>query len=291
MKVVVTGAAGQLGRELTPALEGETVVALSRPELDVCDFGRTRALLETIRPDAVINAAAFTHVDDCEAEPSRAFSTNTYAVRNLAEICADLGCVLVHVSTDYVFDGAKTTPYAEDDLPRPLSVYGVSKLAGEYFVRSVAPKHYVIRTSGIYGPAGATTRRSNFVETMLRLARRGEAIRVVVDQVLTPTSARDAARKIVELLGFGRYGLYHVTNGGECSWFEFAQAVFELSGLDVPLAPTTTAAFGARARRPRYSVLAHTALAELGADDLPDWKDALATYLRGHVADSAGGRA
>ncbi|MBI3997407.1 MAG: dTDP-4-dehydrorhamnose reductase, partial [Armatimonadetes bacterium] len=231
MNVVVTGATGQLGTELVTALAGEDVESFGRLALDLCDFVYTRRILSEVRPDAVINAAAFTRVDDCESEPERAFWVNTYAVRNLAQVCADLGCVLVHVSTDYVFDGMKTTPYTEDDPPNPLSVYGVSKLAGEYFVRALTPRHYVIRTSGLYGAAGAASRRGNFVETMLRLAADGRPIRVVEDCVLAPSSARDVARKIVKVLRTNRFGLYHITNAGQCSWFEFAREIFALAGL------------------------------------------------------------
>ncbi len=292
MKVVVTGATGQLGQELVAALAGERVEAFGRLELDLCDFAYTRAVVLDHRPDVVINAAAFTRVDDCETEPERAFWVNAFAVRHLAQVCADVGCSLVHVSTDYVFDGAKASPYAEDDAPNPLSVYGTSKLAGECFVRSLAPRHILVRTSGLYGPAGAASARGNFVETMLRLAERGGPVRVVTDQVLTPSSAQDVAAKIVELVRQDRRGLYHVTNAGQCSWFEFAREIFVLAGRAPALEPTTAAAFGARARRPAYSVLAHTRLAGLGLDDLQPWKDALAAYLRarGGLAAPAGGR-
>jgi dTDP-4-dehydrorhamnose reductase len=271
------------------ALAGEQVEALGRLELDLCDFVYSRTRISGIRPDVVVNAAAFTRVDDCETEPERAFWVNTYAVRNLAQVCADVGCVLVHVSTDYVFDGMKTTPYTEDDLPNPLSVYGTSKLAGEYFVRNLVPRHYVIRTSGLYGRAGAASRRGNFVEMMLRLADEGQPIRVVTDHILTPSSARDVARKIVDVLRTDRFGLYHVTNAGQCSWFEFARAIFALAGVAPHMEPTTEA-HGARARRPRYSVLAHTRLAAMGADDLPSWQEALAAYLRERGRLAATGR-
>lgn len=290
MKIVVTGATGQLGTEVVSALAGEQVDAFGRLELDLCDFVYSRTRISGIRPDAVVNAAAFTRVDDCENEPERAFWVNTYAVRNLAQVCADVGCVLVHVSTDYVFDGMKTTPYTEDDPPNPLSVYGTSKLAGEYFVRTLVPRHYVIRTSGLYGKAGAASRRGNFVETMLRLADEKQPIRVVDGHVLTPSWARDVARKIIDLLRTDRFGLYHVTNAGHCSWFDFARAIFALAGVTPHVLPATTDATGAR--RPRYSVLAHARLAAMGADDLPSWQEALAAYLRerGRLASPATGR-
>jgi dTDP-4-dehydrorhamnose reductase len=262
-----------------------------RLELDLCDFVYTRKVLVDLKPAVVINAAAYTRVDDCEDEPERAFWVNAFAVRNLAQVCTEVGCILVHFSTDYVFDGAKASPYTEADLPNPLSVYGVSKLAGEHFVRSLVPRHYVVRTSGLYGVGGAASRRGNFVETMLRLADEGRPIRVVADQVLTPTAARDVARKTVELLPTDRFGLYHVTNAGQCSWYEFASSIFALAGLQPRLEPISAAEYGARARRPKYSVLAHTRLAELATDDLPSWEEALASYLRerGRLVSTASG--
>ncbi len=292
MKVVVAGATGQLGQELVSALAGERVQAFSRHELDLCDFPYTRAVLSEHRPEVVINAAAFTRVDDCETEPERAFWVNAFAVRHLAKVCAEFGSILVHISTDYVFDGARTSPYTEDDTPNPLSVYGTSKLAGECFVRSLAPRYIVVRTSGLYGPAGVASRRGNFVETMLRLAERGGPVRVVTDQVLSPSSSRDVASKIVELVRQDRRGLFHVTNAGQCSWFEFAREIFALAGRAPVLEPITAAAFGARARRPAYSVLSHARLADAGLDDLRSWRDAVTAYLRerGRLAAPAGGR-
>ncbi|MBM3471592.1 MAG: dTDP-4-dehydrorhamnose reductase [Armatimonadetes bacterium] len=280
MKIVITGATGQLGHELVQALSGNDLAAFGRLELDVCDFVYTRRTIAKIRPEVVINAAALTRVDDCETEPERAFWVNTYAVRNLAQVCADLDCTLVHVSTDYVFDGRKASPYSEDDAPNPLSVYGISKLAGEFFVRSLVRRYYVIRTSGLYGVAGAGTRRGNFVEKIVRAAERGQPIRVVDDQVLAPTAAVDVARKIGELLSCDDYGVYHITDAGQCSWFEFAKTALALCGITASIEPISSAEFSARARRPSYSVLARSRLAQIGADDLPPWQEALSGYLR-----------
>jgi len=280
MKIVITGATGQLGHELVQALSGNDLAAFGRVELDVCDFVYTRRTITKIRPEVVINAAALTRVDDCEIEPEHAFWVNTYAARNLAQVCADLDCMLVHVSTDYVFDGRKTSPYSEHDAPNPLSVYGVSKLAGEFFVRSLVRRFYVIRTSGLYGVAGAGTRRGNFVEKMVRAAERGQPIRVVDDQVLAPTAAVDVARKIGELLSRDDYGVYHITDAGQCSWFEFAKTALAISGITADIEPISSTEFSARARRPSYSVLARSELARIGADDLPPWQEALRGYLQ-----------
>ncbi len=280
MKVVVTGAAGQIGRALVQALGAHEILPYAHAELDLCDFGSVRRILSSVRPEVVVNTAAFTRVDDCEVEPARAFSVNALAVRNMAQVCAGIGCIFVHLSTDYVFDGSKDSPYVEDDLPNPLSVYGTSKLVGEYFARDLVPRHYVIRTSGVYGPTGSNRRDANFVDTMLRLADEGRPIRVVRDQIVSPTAARNVAETIVELIRRDRYGLYHVTSTGECSWFEFAATIFQLAGLAPDLEPTTTVALARRARRPRYSVLAHARLAGLGLNNLPHWKTALARYLQ-----------
>lgn len=279
-RVVVIGANGQLGTDLVKVFKDWDLILFAHSDLDICDFVYTRKILAEAHPGIVINTAAFNRVDDCEDEPSKAFWVNTYAVRKLAQFCAELDCCLVHMSTDYVFGGEKRTPYTEDDAPNPLNVYGVSKLAGEYFVRNICPKHFIIRTSGLYGVAGSSGKGGNFVETMIRLAKEGKPIRVVNDQVLTPTYTKDLAEKIKELLQTEAYGLYHITNSGECSWYEFAGKIFELLGLKPDFRPTTSAEFGANAKRPAYSVLAHERLKRLGLDDLRPWPEALEAYLQ-----------
>jgi len=285
MRLLVIGASGQLGTDLVKVMDDWDLVPITHADLDICDFVYTRKVIEEKKPDVVINTAAFNRVDDCEEEVSKAFWVNAFAVRNLAQVCADLDCILVHISTDYVFDGRKKEPYTEEDPPNPLSVYGASKLTGEYFVRNICPKHFVIRTSGLYGVAGSRAKGGNFVETMIRLAREGKPIRVVNDQVLTPTYTKDLAQKITELSQTEAYGLYHITNSGQCSWYEFASKIFELVGVKPDFRPTTTAEFGAKAKRPAYSVLAHEGLMRLGLGDLRPWQEALAAYLieKGHL--------
>jgi dTDP-4-dehydrorhamnose reductase len=291
MRVVIIGANGQLGTDLVRVLrEREVVIPLTHRKLEVCDFARTREVLVQTRPDIVINTAAFVQVDRCEDEVERSFQVNTYAVRNLAQICQELGSLLVHLSTDYVFDGKKRKPYLENDIPHPLSVYGVSKLAGEYFVRALCERHLVVRSSGLYGLAGSSGKGGNFVETMINMARAGgrpqkKPIRVVDDQILVPTYTRDLAEAIVRLIDSQALGLYHLTSDGECSWYEFAQRIFTLLGLSPDLSPTTTEAFAARARRPAYSVLRSARLAWR----LRPWPQALAEYLqeRGHLPTPA----
>jgi len=277
-RVAVIGANGQLGTDLVKALDGWDLVPLTLADIEICDFVHTRQVLERIKPDFVINTAAFVRVDDCEEEVGQAFSVNAFAARNLAQICADLDCTLVHISTDYVFDGQKREPYTEEDLPNPINVYGASKLAGEHFVRAICPKHLIVRTSGLYGKAGSSGKGGNFVETMIRLAQEGKPIRVVDDQVFSPTYARDLAVLIEEAVQKKTCGLHHFANSGQCTWYEFARKAFELVGLDPELTATTAREFGAKARRPTYSVLSSSTRHRSLPVARP-WEQALAAYL------------
>lgn len=288
MKLLVIGATGQLGRDLVPALAGEEVVPLSHADLELRDNAGMQAVVDGYRPDVVINLAAYHRVDDCEVQPETAFLVNALAVRQLARACRDYASALLHVSTDYVFDGRKGEAYTESDAPNPLSVYGASKVAGEYLVRHTLDRHYIVRTSGLYGLAGSSGKGGNFVERMLQLAREGKPIRVVADQVLTPTYTVDVAAKISELVRTERWGTYHLTNAGQCSWYEFATRIFELAQLEADLSPTTSAEFGARALRPAFSVLRSERLGLTGLSALRPWGEALAAYLQARGEDRAG---
>jgi dTDP-4-dehydrorhamnose reductase len=286
---VIIGSKGQLGTDLQPALGAFRVTGLAHAELDVCDLEQARAVLGALRPDVVINTSAFHKVDVCEDEPAASFAVNATGAYNLARLAAGFGFTLVHFSSDYVFDGRGRVPYREDDLATPVSVYGTSKLAGENLVRAFCPRHFVIRTTGLYGVAGASGKGGNFVETMVRLGKAGP-VRVVDDQVMTPTATADLARAVAALLAAeGRpgvpYGLYHITSASQCSWFAFAKSIFELCGMDVDLTPITTAQSGAKAQRPAFSVLGHGKWMEAGFAELRPWHEALADYLRakGHV--------
>lgn len=278
-KVVLIGANGQLGSELAKIFCNYELVPLTHADLDIADAKEIERLLGQHSPDLILNTAAYHRVDECEEFPARAYEVNALAVRHLAQWAKAHQAVLLHFSTDYVFDGCLRRPYSEADLPEPLSAYAVSKLAGEYFIRAIHDRHFIIRTCGLYGIAGSSGKGGNFIETMLRLATEGKEIRVVDDQVLTPTSAKELAGKVRQLVETGAYGLYHITNNGACSWYEFAAAIFELSGLKPRLQPTTSAAFGAHAKRPAYSVLDNANLRSLGLDDLRHWRDALKEYL------------
>jgi dTDP-4-dehydrorhamnose reductase len=277
---IVVGAGGQLARDLIPRLHGE-IVGLARPEFDLTRPESMRTKLMGLRPEVVFNCAAYNFVDRAESEPDAAFAVNAWGVRHLAEICRDLDCGLVHFSTNYVFglDAQRRTPYVETDNPGPISAYGMSKLAGEYFVRAACPKHFVIRTAGLFGLWGSGGKGTNFVELMLRLAREGKPIRVVNDQVCTPTSTVDLAQATIVLLQTGRYGVYHLTNSGSCSWHEYAQTIFEMAGVQANLTAVTSPEFGAPAPRPRYSVMARKAYQALGFPELRTWREALIDYL------------
>ena len=259
------------------------MTGLTHAQLDVCDTARARELIGGLRPDVLINTTAFHKVDICEDEPAMSFAVNASAAYELARLAGDLGSTLIHFSSDYVFDGRARSPYGEEALPGPINVYGVSKLAGEYLIRRFCARHYVIRTTGLYGVAGASGKGGNFVETMLRLGKGGNPVRVVADQVVTPTATADLAAAVAALIerdGHVPYGLYHVTSGGQCSWYEFARAIFERCGMEVDLTPITTAESGAKATRPAFSVLDHQRWIRAGLQELRPWHEALDDYLR-----------
>jgi dTDP-4-dehydrorhamnose reductase len=280
MKLAIIGANGQLGVDLCRVLTAEriSIVPLTHRELDVSDPGKVDQVLDSIQADVVISTAAFHKVEECEKQPAPSFAVNSVGPRNLALACRQNNAVLVHFSTDYVFDGGQHQPYTETDLPRPLNVYGVSKLAGEHMLALSWHRHFTIRTCGLYGVAGSAGKGGNFVETMLKKAAEGAPLRVVNDQVLTPTFTGDLAEAVSQLIRTERYGLYHVSAEGECSWYEFARKIFELEGLTVDLQPVSTREFPSPVQRPAYSVLSKQKLNSLGLD-MPHWEDGLSRYL------------
>ncbi|MFL5245905.1 MAG: dTDP-4-dehydrorhamnose reductase [Gemmataceae bacterium] len=281
MKYALIGAAGQLGRDLVSRLPGD-VMAWTRAEADLTKPAELKAKLEEYKPEIVINCAAYNFVDRAESEPEAAFAVNTWGVRNLATICAERDSVLVHFSTDYVFgfDQNRSFAYVETDPPGPLSVYGLSKLAGEYAVRALCPRHFVIRTCGLYGVWGSGGKGGNFVDTMLWLASQGKPLRVVNDQICTPTYTVDLAQATLALLKTKKYGLYHLTNAGACSWYEFARAIFEIEGIDANLTAIPTSEYPTPARRPGCSVLSCAAYEALSLPPMRSWKNALGAYLQ-----------
>jgi len=281
-RYVVIGATGQLGSDLVRTFDDRSgeLVPLSTRDVDIRDAGATQSILEALRPTCVLNTAAYNLVDRAEEDGGSAFALNAEAVGSLAAICQSIGARLVHFSTDYVFDGAKRTPYLETDPPRPISVYGESKLAGERLALERCERAVIFRVCGLFGLAGALGRgKGNFVETMVRLASEGRALRVVSDQVLCPSYTLDLARKVWAVLPKAAHPVYHLTNAGQTSWYDFARRALELAAVAANLTAVTAAEYGARARRPAYSVLAHGHLAALGEDDLRPWDAALVAYV------------
>lgn len=271
MNILVTGAAGQLGLELTEVLpeRGHEVVALTRKELDITDPKSVERAIDEHSPDLIVNAAAYTNVDGCETDLETAYAVNSEGPRNLAQSCELRGINLLHVGTNYIFDGKGDRPYEPFDPPNPLSAYGRTKLAGDEHVMRLTNRWYVVRSAGVYG------RGHNFVRTMLRVAKERDTLKVKEDEYISPTYARDLAEGIAEIIGKGRYGLYHVTNSGACSWYEFAQEIFTLSGVEVEVVPVPGSEYPLPAPRPANGVLS-----PLGGPKLRHWREALAEYLK-----------
>ena len=282
MKLAVIGANGQLGSELVLQAQdaGHTVKSLTHDDLEISDQDSVARVIGEIGPDWIFNTAAYHNVPKCEENVIRTFEINAQGALNLAKVCADSGAKLLNYSTDYVFDGAKAKPYVEEDNTNPLNVYAVSKLAGENLVRNYCSKAFVVRLSGIYGKVACRAKGSNFVQTMIRLADEREVVRVVTDEILTPTSVVDIAANSLELINSDHYGLYHMTCQGECSWYDFAQVIFDQLKLPARLEPTTVAEFASPVKRPFYSVLENQNLKKINLDRMSNWRDALLKHLQ-----------
>ena len=279
MKVALLGAGGQLAHDLGLVMDEWDGIPLTHSDLDIRDATRVDEVLRQIHPDIVINTAAFHRVDDCEEEVEKAFQVNAFAVRNVAKVCASLDSALLHISTDYVFDGQKKAPYTVEDNTHPINTYGWSKLVGEHFVRIYCPKYFIVRSSGLFGVVGSSGKGGNFVETMIQMANADKPIRVVDDQVLSPTYTHDLAAQIRALLQTQTYGIHHIVNAGECSWYEFAAATFELMERKPDLERTDSSSFQLRARRPSYSALSSKRVEKLTRSRMPHWRKALERYL------------
>lgn len=278
-KIAVIGAHGQLGRDLCSRLPGE-VHALTRAELNLAE-PMTLDVLKDIGPQIVINCAAYNLVDKAEDEPEVAAATNSWGTLHLARQCQAIDATLIHFSTDYVYglETSRSVPWEENDAPGPVSVYGLTKLAGEYAIRATMTKHFILRTCGLYGVWGSGGKGTNFVETMLRLASQDKPLRIVNDQYCTPTYTADLANAVIALLDNRNYGLYHLTNSGSCTWFDFANEIFFQAGMAPSVTPITSEEFGARARRPKYSVLSNQKWYRQGLAEMRRWQEALSAYL------------
>ena len=281
MKVVLIGSNGQLGSDLLKVFQaaGDTVVPLTHAQLDVCSEDRIAVVLADAKPDVVVSTAAYHRVDECEKRAALAFEVNGSGAMNLAQACNRSGAVLVHFSTDYVFGGYdKRTPYEETDRPAPVNVYGTSKVVGELLIPAYTDRYFVLRVCGLYGIAGSSGKGGNFVETMLKKALAGDAIRVVDDQILTPTYTVDLAEAVRKLLLTEKYGLYHLSSEGQCSWYDFTRHIFDSAGIQAQLSPVKSSDFPSPVKRPSYSVLSKGKFQGLGLS-IPSWKDALPRYL------------
>jgi dTDP-4-dehydrorhamnose reductase len=280
VRTLVIGSSGQLGQDLMRVL-GDDAVGLTHTDLDVTDGVAVSRILREQHPDWVINTAAFHRVDDCELNPTLAFAVNATGAGNVARAALEIGAGVVFYSTDYVFGGEgrpRHDPHTESSLPDPYNIYGISKLAGERMVMNANPRHLVIRSAGLYGTA--TSRKGwTFPELMVTKARNDGWVKVVTDQALSPTYTHDLAETTKALMEQEARGLFHLTNAGECSWFEFAQTTFEIAGITVDMEATTTVTGERRARRPPYSALTSERFAETGVPPMRPWQEALKHYL------------
>jgi dTDP-4-dehydrorhamnose reductase len=287
MKIVVIGANGQLGTDLMKAFQRDhEVMGLTHKEVEVTD-PNSFAILRDQHPDVIINTAAFHKVDQCEDEPLKAFSVNALGARNIAVLSKEMEAITVYISTDYVFDGAKTEPYTEDDFPVPVNTYGISKLAGELYTMQ-NPKHYIFRVASLFGVAGASGKGGNFVETIIGKAQKKEPISVVDDMWMSPTYTLDAAKIIKAVLESKMpFGAYHATNAGYCTWFQFSQEIFKVLGLKPALTSIKTEQLQMKAKRPKFSALKSVKLPEYGVHPR-NWRQALRDYLtaKGHLSQA-----
>jgi len=283
MKTAVVGANGQLGSDVVLALNeaGCETIALTHQDVELSDLQSVATAIRAIRPNLVVNTAAMHNVEKCESDPERAYLVNAIGARNLAIVTRDEGAALLHISTDYVFDGKKAAPYIESDEPLPLNVYGNSKLAGECYVRTINPRHFVLRTSALYGTSPCRAKRGlNFVDLMLKLAREKHEMRVVDSERVSPTATEELATQIAALSKTEAYGLYHATAEGSCSWYEFAREILVLAGVEAGLSVASPHEFPAKVARPRCSVLENATLKRKGLNCFGPWQSGLRRYLK-----------
>src|SRR5260370_10190991 len=282
MRIVIVGSNGQVGSDLVRVLRDSDLhfVALSRSDVDITEKLTLVAKLGEHNPDVIINCSVYHPVDDCETNPGQSFAVNAIAVRDLALAAKDLQASLVHFSSDFVFDGEQGRPYCEEDTVRPLSVFGVCKVAGEQLLRAVLPNHFIIRTSGLYGLTGSHVKGGNFVETMLRLGKQNGKVRVVNDLRMAQTSTQNLAEQVLALIHTKNYGTYHASDHGDYSWYEFAKRIFDYSRMNVTVSPVSWRDMPGVAPRPKYSVLENRGLKRLGLEQSQPIAIALQAYLK-----------
>ncbi len=282
MKTAIIGANGQLGSDLAKHFQRKyEVVELTHEQIEIANIDSVSTVLKTIQPDVVLNTAAYHNVPKCEDEPMKSFQVNGLGALNLAKVSNDLNFKLIHFSTDYVFDGAKESPYLEYDPPNPLNVYAATKLAGEHFVHNYAARFFIVRVSGIYGRVPCRAKGGNFVTTMIKLAKEKPLVRVVDDEILTPTPTDMIAQNTYELTRTEDFGVYHMTCQGRCSWYQFAKVIFDTLKLTTPLESCSVKDFPTPVKRPHYSVLENHNLRKINLDHMADWKEGLKHFLNG----------
>lgn len=274
MRILITGASGMLGHDLQRTLKNHELILCNSKNLDITNKNLVSEKINEMKPDILINSAAYTNVDDCETNYEEAHKVNALGPKNLATVCKDLKIPLVHISTDYVFDGKKTEPLKENDNLGPQTAYGKTKLEGEQFIQKILDEYFIIRTAWLYGCDG-----NNFVKTMLNLSKSHNEINVVNDQIGSPTFTYDLAKGISEIIKTDKYGVYHLTNSGSCSWYEFSKEIFKLANINVKVTPVTTEEFPRPAPRPKYSVLSNDKWIKQGFKPLRNYKEALKEYL------------
>lgn len=281
MRIVVLGAHGQVGTDFVKAAvdAGHQCIALGRAQLDVTDGNALRQCLPHHRPEAIVNCTVFHPLEQCEQDPATSMAVNALALRDLGIASAESGASVLHFSSDFVFGGELRRPYTEEDLPAPRSVFGACKLAGEHLLAAACERHFILRTSGLYGHAGSRVKKGNFIETMLRLGRQNGRVRVIADVRTSPTATIHLARQAVALLQTSSYGTYHAADHGDVSWCEFARMIFRLARLDVEVEPSQARDVPGMSLRPAYSVLENRKLKALGLDVMQPVEPALEQYL------------
>jgi dTDP-4-dehydrorhamnose reductase len=281
MKVAVIGSNGQLGSDLVKEFTriGADVNSLTHNDIKVEVIDSVHSTLEKIKPDVILNTSAFHVVPKCEEEPVQAYQVNALGALNLSKISEELKAVNLYFSTDYVFDGKKLAPYVEADCPNPLNIYASTKLLGEYYTLNYSPKGIVVRISGIYGKVPCRAKGGNFITTMIKAAKEKPEVKVVNDEILTPTPTKEIAKKTLDIIRSENYNLFHLTCEGQCSWYEFARAIFGTLKLATPLNPFSVQDMPMVVKRPTYSVLENKRIKDIGISDMPYWKDALLSFL------------
>ncbi len=281
MKVAIIGSNGQLGTDLSEVFSAKhDVVGLTHADIEISDIDNVKKVFGEMKPDVVLCTAAAHNVPKCESEPDVAFKINGIGSLNLAKVSTDLGFKLVQYSTDYVFDGRKMKPYVETDAVFPQSVYAVTKYCGEQFIQNYCTKFFVVRVSGIYGKIPCRAKGGNFISTMVKLSKEKPEVRVVKDEILTPTPTREIAKNTLSLVESEAYDVYHMTCEGEVSWYEFTRTIFDTLKLQTPLYEASVKDFPLVVKRPFYSVLENANLKKIGLNQMPHWKEALITFLK-----------